>query len=169
MAVEDLVIKDLPQGKPKVKGRWKSSFALSFASMMDNNEGTSFITALFPIIRVQLGMTLGALGWMAALPKIISVFFGPFWAGVSRKYNRKKVLIFVTGIWGLWAFVIGFAQTLTQLFVLVIILLIGAVASMPIMQELLMDLFGDDERGKAVSIVYGLAGMVMLPLFAVNA
>ena len=28
---------------------------------------------------------------------------------------------------------------------------------------------GDEERGKAVSIVYGLAGLVMLPLFAVNA
>ena len=169
MAVENVVSKDVPQEKPKVKGRWKSAFALSFASMMDNNEGTSFITALFPIIRAQLGMTLGALGWMAALPKIIAVFFGPFWAGVSRKYNRKKVLIFVTGIWGLWAFVIGFAQTTAQLFILVAISLVGAVASMPIMQELLMDLFGDEERGKAVSIVYGLAGLVMLPLFAVNA
>ncbi len=158
-----------PQTKPRVKGRWKSAFSLSFASMMDNNEGTSFITALFPIIREQLGMTLGALGWMAALPKIIAVFFGPFWAGVARKYDRKKNLIFVTGVWGLWAVVIGFAQTVTQLFVLVGISLVGAVASMPIMQELLMDLFGDDERGKAVSIVFGVAGFVLLPMFAVNA
>lgn len=157
------------QGKIKIKGRWKSAFSLSFASMMDNNEGTSFVTAMFPLIREQLSMTLGALGWMAALPKIIAVFFGPFWAGVGRKYNRKNVLIFATGIWGLWAIAIGLAQTTTQLFVLIIISLIGAVASQPLMQELLMDLFNDEERGKAVSIVYGLAGLVMLPLFAVNA
>ena len=32
-----------------------------------------------------------------------------------------------------------------------------------------MDLFGDDERGKAVSIVFGVAGVVMLPMMAVNA
>ena len=167
---QDVVPQDSsPQTSPKVANRWRSAFALSFASMIDNNEGTSFITALFPVIRVQLGMTLGTLGWMAALPRIIAVFFGPFWAGVARKYNRKKVLVFVTGIWGLWAIVIGFAQTTAQLFILVIISLIGAVASQPIMQELLMDLFGDKERGKAVSLVYGLAGLVMLPMFAVTA
>ena len=153
----------------KIKGRWRSALSLSFASMLDNNEGTSFITAMFPLIREQLGMALSTLGWMAALPKIIAVIFGPFWASVGRKYNRKRVLIFATGIWGLWAVAIGFAQNVWQLFTLVAISLIGATASQPLMQELLMDLFDDKERGKAVSIVYGLAGIVMLPLTAVNA
>lgn len=153
----------------KVKGRWKSAFSLSFASILDNNEGVSFITALFPIIRRQLGMTLGALGWMAALPKMMAIIFGPFWASAARKYNRKRILIFATGIWGIWAAGIGFAQTVPQLFILVIISLIGASAGLPLMQELLMDLFGDEERGKAVSIVYGIAGFVALPMIAVNA
>ncbi len=155
--------------RPKIKGRWKSAFSLSFATMMDNNEGTSFITAMFPLIRAQLGMTLGALGWMTALPKLMAVIFGPFWASVGRKYNRKNILIFVTGIWGLWAIAVGFSQTVPQLFILVAISLIGASASMPLTQELLMDLFDDSERGKAVSVVFGVGGLVMLPLFAVNA
>jgi len=124
---------------------------------------------MFPLIRAQLGMTLGMLGWMAALPKIMAVFFGPFWASVGRKYDRKQVLIFVTGIWGLWAIAIGFSQSVAQLVIFVIISLIGASASQPLMQELLMDLFGDEERGKAVSIVFGLAGLVALPMIAVNA
>ena len=153
----------------KIEGRWKSAFSLTFANIMDNNEGTGFITAMFPIIRQQLGMTLGMLGWMAALPKIMAIFFGPLWASVGRKYDRKMVLIFVTGIWGLWAIAIGFAQNVTQLVIFVIISLIGASASQPLMQELLMDLFGDDERGKAVSIVFGVAGLFALPMFAVNA
>jgi MFS family permease len=155
--------------KPRVKGRWKSAFSLTFASLLDNNEGTSFITAMFPLIREQLGMSLGLLGWMTALPKIIAVFFGPFWASVGRKFNRKNTLIFVTGLWGLWAVAIGFSQTVTQLFIFVAISLVGAVASQPLMQELLMDLFSDEERGKAVSIVYGVSGIVMLPMMAVNA
>ncbi len=169
MAVEVAVSRDIPQEKPKIKDRWKSAFSLSFASMLDNNEGTSFITSMFPLIREQLGMSLGALGWMAALPKIIAIIFGPIWASVGRKYNRKNVLIFATGIWGLWAIAIGFAQTTAQLFTLVAISLIGAVASQPLMQELLMDLFGDDERGKAVSIVYGVSAIVILPMIGVNA
>ena len=155
-------------GRAKIKGRWRSAFSLSLASMLDNNEGTGFITAMFPIIRAQIGMTLGALGWMAALPKMIGVIFGPFWASVGRKYNRKNVLIFATGFWGLWAIAIGFAQSVWALFLLVAISLIGASASQPLMQELLMDLFDDKERGKAVSIVYGVAGMFMLPLGVVN-
>ncbi|WP_420630311.1 MFS transporter [Candidatus Leptofilum sp.] len=157
------------QEKPKIEGRWKSGFSLSFASFLDNNEGTSFITAMFPIIREQLGMSLGTLGWMAALPKILAVIFGPFWASVGRKYNRKNVLIFATGIWGLWAIAIGLSQSVTQLFLFVIISLIGAVASQPLMQEMLMDLFGDEERGKAVSLVFGASAIVIIPMFAVNA
>jgi len=169
MAVEVAISQDIPQEKPKIEGRWKSAFSLAFANMMDNNEGTGFITAMFPLIREQLGMTLGMLGWMAALPKIMAVFFGPFWASVSRKYNRKNILIFVTGIWGLWAIAIGMAQNVNQLVIFVIISLIGASASQPLMQELLMDLFGDDERGKAVSIVFGTAAIVMIPLLGLNA
>ncbi len=169
MSAQSVSSKIDKSGAGKIKGRWKSALSLSFASMLDNNEGTSFITAMFPLIREQLGMALGALGWMAALPKIIAVFFGPFWASIGRKYNRKNVLIFTTGIWGLWAVAIGFAQEVWQLFALVAISLVGATASQPLMQELLMDLFDDKERGKAVSIVYGLAGIVMLPLTAVNA
>ncbi len=77
------------KNRKRIKGRWKSALSLSFASMLDNNEGTGFITAMFPLIRAQLGMSLGALGWMAALPKMVAVIFGPFWASVGRKYNRK--------------------------------------------------------------------------------
>ena len=84
---------------------------------------------------------------MAALPKLMAVIFGPIWASVGRRFNRKNVLIFATGIWGLWAIAIGMSQSVTQLFLFVIISMIGATASMPLMQELLMDLFGDEELG----------------------
>jgi len=157
------------QEKSTVKGRWKSALSLSFANIMDNNEGPSFITAMFPLIRAQLGMTLGALGWMAALPKMMAIFFGPFWASVGRKYNRKTVLIFATGVWGLWAIAVGFSQSVTQLFILVAISLIGVSASPPLIQELLMDLFDDSERGKAISVVFGVGGIFILPIFAINA
>ena len=173
MSVENVILqdvsKDRTQEKPKIKGRWKSAFSLTFASILDNNEGVSFITAMFPLIREQLGMALGTLGWMAALPKIIAVIFGPFWASVGRKYSRKNILIFATGLWGLWAIAIGMSQSVTQLFVFVIISLIGATASQPLMQEILMDLFGDEERGKAVSIVYGASAIIFLPMMGVNA
>ncbi|HPQ50683.1 MAG TPA: MFS transporter, partial [Alphaproteobacteria bacterium] len=169
MGVENVVSSGAPQEKPKIEGRWRSALSLTFASIMDNNEGTGFITSMFPLIRAQLGMSLGMLGWITSLPKIMAVFFGPFWASIGRKYSRKKVLIFVTGIWGLWAIAIGFAQNVTQLVIFLIISLIGASASMPLMQELLMDLFGDEERGRAMSLVFGLSGVFMLPMLGVNA
>jgi MFS family permease len=169
MTVENVVSLGTPQEKAKIEGRWRSAVSLTFASMMDNNEGTGFITSMFPLIRAQLGMSLGMLGWITALPKIMAVIFGPFWASIGRKYSRKKVLIFVTGIWGLWAIAIGFAQNVTQLVIFLIISLIGASASMPLMQELLMDLFGDEERGRAMSFVFGLSGVFMLPVLVINA
>jgi len=169
MGVENVVSSGAPQEKPKIEGRWRSALSLTFASIMDNNEGTGFITSMFPLIRAQLGMSFGMLGWITSLPKIMAVFFGPFWASIGRKYSRKKVLIFVTGIWGLWAIAIGFAQNVTQLVIFLIISLIGASASMPLMQELLMDLFGDEERGRAMSLVFGLSGVFMLPMLGVNA
>mgnify|MGYP000906076773 FL=1 len=95
MGVENVVSSGAPQEKPKIEGRWRSALSLTFASIMDNNEGTGFITSMFPLIRAQLGMSLGMLGWITSLPKIMAVFFGPFWASIGRKYSRKKVLIFV--------------------------------------------------------------------------
>ena len=168
MAAENVVSPSTLE-KPKIEGRWRSALSLTFANIMDNNEGTGFITAMFPLIRAQLGMSLGMLGWIVALPKIMAVIFGPFWASVGRKYSRKKVLIFVTGIWGLWAIAIGFVQNVTQLVLFLIVSLIGASASAPLMQEILMDLFGDDERGRAMSVVFGLSGIFVLPMLGVNA
>jgi len=169
MAVENVVSQGVPQEKSKIEGRWRSALSLTFANMMDGNEGAGFITAMFPLIRAQLGMSLGMLGSVKAITKIMAVIFGPFWATIGRKYNRKKVLIFVTGIWGLWAIAIGLAQNVTQLVVFLIVSLIGSSASTPLMQELLMDLFGDDERGRAMSIVFGLSGIFVLPMMGVNA
>ena len=36
----------------------------------------------------------------------------------ADKFGRKKVLVFVTGIWGIWTALAGLAQNYTQLLIL---------------------------------------------------
>ncbi len=77
------------------------------------------------------------------------MLFGPLWAMLADRYGRKRVLFIVTGVWGIWTAAAGLAQNFTQLLILYSIGVIGTVASEPIANGLLADLFDEDERGKA--------------------
>jgi predicted MFS family arabinose efflux permease len=144
-----------PQPMHKVKGRWRSLFTIGFSMTMDSGEGSGFFQNLFPVIRESLNLSLTNLGVIAAIPRIVGLFFGPFWAYMSLRFNRKTILVLVTGFWGLWAIAIGMSQSLWQIYLFITISVIGAAASQPIAQEMMTDLFTDDERGTAMSVLRG--------------
>lgn len=63
----------------------------------------------------------------------------------------------VTGVWGIWTVACGFAPSLTWLIILYTISVIGTVASEPIINGLLPDLFKQSERGKAYGTIRSIS------------
>ncbi|MFD4421816.1 MFS transporter [Agromyces sp. NPDC058484] len=150
----------------KVKGRGGGLVALAFASIVDGFEG-GLVNTLFPVIRDSLGLQTSALGILTAMSRFARMLFGPIWAGLADRFGRKKILFIATGLWGLWTIAAGFAQDSIQLFILYGIGVIGTVASEPIANGLIVDMYGRKERGKAFGIlrtIATLASVVATPL-----
>ena len=151
----------------KIPGRWTNVVLLSFAGLVDGVEG-GILGILFPLMRTALGLATSALGFIAALGKLVGAIAGPLWGIVGDQYNRKPILVFATGIWGIWTVALGFAQNYTQLLILVAIGTIGASATTPITNSVLSDLFPDHARGWAkgvwagITSVLGLIAIVMI-------
>ncbi len=136
----------------KVKGRGGGLVALAFAQIVDGFEG-GLVNTLFPVIRDALGLQTSALGILTAMSRFARMLFGPVWASLADRYGRKRVLFIATGLWGLWTVAAGFAQDSTQLFILYGIGVIGTVASEPIANGLIVDMFSSKERGRAFGIM----------------
>jgi MFS family permease len=150
----------------KVKGRGGGLIALAFASIVDGFEG-GLVNTLFPVIRDALGLQTSALGILTAISRFARMIFGPVWAGLADRFGRKRVLFVATGLWGLWTVAAGFAQDSTQLFILYGIGVIGTVASEPITNGLIVDMYPSKERGRAfgtLRMLATIASVVATPL-----
>ena len=142
-----------------VKRRWLSNLILTFTLIADNNE-SGIVSTLFALIRLDLGVGLGVLGILTALAKLIAAIFGPLWVLLARRVNRKLVLVGATVVFGLLTIAIGFSQNFTQFLILFVIATIGTVAALPIITEIVGDLFPDKLRGSATGMMFGLLGLV---------
>jgi MFS family permease len=147
----------------KPKGRWGGLLSMAFSFVIDNTEG-GLINSLFPVIRDALGMNLSALGVFSSISKFARMLFGPIWAILADRFGRKRVLVFITGVWGIWTALAGLAQNQTQLFILYTIGVIGTVASEPIANGIIVDLFESEERGKAYGSLRSITGLVSVVL-----
>src|SRR3712207_549107 len=131
------------------KGRWGSLTAMEFSFVVDNTE-SGLVNTLFPVIRTALGLQLGALGLLVSLSRFARMLFGPLWAMLADRYGRKRILVVVTGVWGIWTALAGLSQNFTQLLILYGIGVIGTVASEPIANGLLADLFEERSEERRV-------------------
>ena len=136
----------------KIRGRKRGLAALGFAGIVDGFEG-GLVNTLFPVIRDALGLQTSALGILTAISRFARMLAGPVWAGLADKYGRKKILFVATGLWGLWTVAAGFAQDFTQLLILFSIGVIGAVASEPISNGIVTDMYPSKERGRAFGLL----------------
>jgi hypothetical protein len=98
---------------PQTKGRGKAMAAMGFSGAVDNSEG-GLINTFFPLIAVAFGIGEGMLGVMSSISKFARMLFGPFWAMMADRFGRKRILVLVTGVWGLWTVAAGFAPNLTR-------------------------------------------------------
>lgn len=142
-----------------VPGRWTNVFLLSFAGLIDGVEG-GILGILFTVMRPALGLATSALGFIAALGKLVGAIFGPVWGMVGDRYDRKSILVFATGIWGFWTIALGAVNNYTQVLILVAISAAGASATTPITNSVLSDLFDDKVRGWAKGVWAGVTGIL---------
>src|SRR5690606_7019968 len=84
-----------------VKRRWLTVIALGFGHFVDQGEGQAMST-LFPAIRDALGLSYGNLGVIAGIRNILQTLSAPFWGYMADRISRKWIIVFGTGIWGLW-------------------------------------------------------------------
>jgi MFS family permease len=138
------------------KRRWLTVGVLSVLQLVENSEG-GLINSLFPVIRADLGLTLGALGVLTSIGKFARMLLGPVWAMLGDRFGRKLILV-VTALWGVWMIAAGFAQNYTQLLVLYAIGVLGTVAGEPISNGLVSDLFTPHERGKVYGTMRSITG-----------
>lgn len=150
----------------RVKNRGGGLVALAFASIVDGFEG-GLVNTLFPVIRDALGLQTSALGILTAISRFARMIFGPIWASLADRYGRKKILFIATGLWGLWTIAAGFAQDPIQLFILYTIGVLGTVASEPIVNGIIVDMYASNERGKAFGLLRTfamIASVIATPL-----
>jgi len=158
------VSKPLRDKNGKIKGRWASLLSVATGNMVDTADG-GLINGLFPVIRASLHMNLETLGLFSSISRVARMLFGPLWAMAADHFNRKLIMFLVTGVWGFWTILAGFAQNTTQLLILYAIGAIGVVATEPIANSLVADMFPHEERGKAFGVLRSIGG-VGLVVFA---
>ena len=150
------------------KGRGLAVLALGASQAIDNSEG-GVVNTIFPLLAQAFGIEKTHLGIISSISKFARGILGPTWAILADKFGKKLILFIVTGLWGLWTVATGFAPDFTWFLILYSIAVCGTVASEPILNGLMGDLFARSERGKAFGLVRGIgtgAGMVLTPLIA---
>ncbi len=151
----------MPAKQPKKKSG-RTLFALGLGYLIDQGEAQA-MGVLSPIIQNVWGVSFGMLGLMTTLRNITQTVSSPFWGYAADKYSRKKVLIFGTGIWGIWTILVGLMPNFNALLVIRAISGLGLGCLMPATFSLLGDHFPQEKRGWALGVIgfVGLMGTVL--------
>lgn len=142
----------------KKKRSGRTLFALGLGYLIDQGEAQS-MGVLSPIIQSLWGVSFGMIGLMETLRNITQTISAPFWGYISDRFSRKRVLIFGTGIWGLWTIAVGLVPGFTSMLIIRAISGLGLGCLMPATFSLLGDHFPQARRGRALGVI-GLIGLL---------
>jgi MFS family permease len=158
----DTIIKDIEASPEKKQERRRTLFALSFGYFIDQGEGQA-LSVLFPTLQSIWGLSYGNLGVISTIRNLLQSLSSPFWGYISDRFSRKTVILFGTGIWGLWTAAVGFTQNFGQLLVIRAISGIGLGCLMPATFSIMSDTFPPKNRGKALGIMEatGIFGIII--------
>lgn len=153
---------------PPKKGRRRTMFALAFGYFIDQGEGQA-MSVLFPTLQAMWGLSYTQLGIIGTIRNILQSVTAPFWGYVADKYSRKNVIIFGTGIWGIWTALVGFSQNYEQLLVLRAISGIGLGCLLPATFSLISDTYSPQKRGRALGTLGGIGVLgIVIGTFALS-
>lgn len=148
----------VPAGESNIqseKSRRKTLLALAFGYFVDQGEGQA-MSVLFPTLRAMWGLSFSNLGLVGTIRNALQSISAPFWGYIADRFPRKKVLVFGTGIWGIWTLLVGFTQDFGQLLVIRAISGIGLGCLMPATFSLMADTFPPRKRGRALGLMEGI-------------
>ncbi|MCP4424947.1 MAG: MFS transporter, partial [Chloroflexi bacterium] len=138
--------------KPK---NWRTMFALSVGYFIDQGEGQA-MSVLFPTLQSLWGLSYTQLGVIGSIRNVLQSVTAPIWGYIADRFPRKNVIVFGTGLWGIWTLLIGFSGGYGQLLVLRAISGIGLGCLMPAVFSLISDTYPPHRRGRALGILEGL-------------
>ena len=146
--------------KPKRSGR--TLFALGLGYLIDQGEGQA-MGVLSPIIQSVWAISFGQIGLMETLRTIAQTISAPFWGYAADRFSRRKVLIFGTGVWGIWTILVGLAPNFLSMIWIRAISGLGLGCLMPATFSLLGDHYSQERRGRALGVIgmVGLFGTVL--------
>ncbi len=146
----------------KKKERRRTLLALSFGYFIDQGEGQA-MSVLFPTLQKLWGLSYSNLGLISTIRNLLQALSAPFWGFISDKMSRKMVILFGTGIWGLWTAGVGLTQNFGQLLVIRAISGIGLGCLMPATFSIMSDTFPPKDRGKALGMLEatGIFGIIV--------
>jgi MFS family permease len=142
----------------KAKKNWKTIFALTGGRFIDQGEGQA-ISVLFPTLQKVWGLSYANLGTFGTIQYILQAISAPFWGFAADKYSRKKIIIFGTGIWGIWTLFCGLTQNFSQLLVIRAISGIGLGCLMPAAFSIISDAYPSARRGRTLGTMEGIGWM----------
>lgn len=148
--------------REKKKNKRRTLFALSFGYFIDQGEGQA-MSVLFPTLQALWGLSYSNLGVISTIRNLLQSISSPFWGYISDKISRKKVIIFGTGIWGLWTAAVGLTQNFGQLLTIRAISGIGLGCLMPATFSIMSDTFPPKDRGKSLGVMEatGVLGIII--------
>jgi predicted MFS family arabinose efflux permease len=140
----------------------KTLLALAFGYFIDQGEGQA-MSVLFPVLQKLWGLSYSNLGLIGTIRSLLQALSSPFWGFAADRMSRKKVIIFGTGIWGIWTAVCGLTQNFGQLLVIRAISGLGLGCLLPATFSLMSDMFPPKQRGKALGIMeaIGVLGIII--------
>jgi MFS family permease len=133
-------------------------FALGLGYLIDQGESQA-MGVLSPIIQAMWGVSFGMIGLMETLRNIAQTVSAPLWGYLADRYSRKHVLIFGTGVWGLWTVAVGLVPGFGSMLAIRAISGLGLGCLMPATFSLLGDHFPQSSRGRALGTI-GLVGLM---------
>ena len=158
----EAVLKEVEVSSEKKKQRRRTLFALSFGYFIDQGEGQA-MSVLFPTLQSLWGLSYSNLGVISTIRNLLQSISSPFWGFISDKFSRKGVILFGTGLWGLWTAAVGFTQNFGQLLTIRAISGIGLGCLMPATFSIMSDTFPPKDRGKALGLMeaIGVLGIII--------
>ena len=144
------------------KSKWQTLVALSLGYFVDQGEAQA-MSIFSPVLRQLWGLSITNLSWITFVRSLLQSLSSPFWGYLADKYNRKKVLFWGTGIWGVWTMMVGLTQNFGQLLAVRVISGIGLGCLMPATFSIIADTYAPKIRGKMLGILeaIGTLGIII--------
>jgi MFS family permease len=140
----------------------RTLFALGMGYLVDQGENQS-MGVLSPILQMVWGISFQMIGLMETLRSVAATISAPLWGYLADRFSRKQVLIFGTGVWGLWTVAVGLMPNYQSMLIVRAISGLGLGCLMPATFSLLGDHFAQNQRGRALGVIgfVGLMGAVI--------